>query len=585
MKKLGYLHYLSLVGAIALGAILRFWHLDLKPLWMDEVITAIFSLGKSYHNLPLNVVLPLNELQNIFTFQPGVSCAAIAQTVAKESTHPPLFFCGMHTWLGLRSQEGHDWVTNLRSLPALFGVGAIGAIYIVNRVAFSQKSGLIAAVVMAVSPFAVYLSQEARHYTLPMLLITLGLLALMQIQQDIFQRQKVRLWVWLAWAIINSVSLYVHYFCLLAFFAEIATLILLMYYPQTAKISLPQRQIWLGLIISISIVAISFFPWLIVTQNHFHRSETDWLNSPAHIAPFYQTLINWVLMLISLPVENQPLSIQIISVFFMLMFFIWMGWHIFTGLKQLLQTPTNLPTLTLLSFSGFVLLEFFAIIYLLKKDITVVPRYNFVYYPSFCALIAASLTQIIKPKLKNPRIILIFITVSIISCIFVVSNLAFDKPFKPEKVAQNMNLEPSVPLLLVVAYRDYQDVALGLSFGLALEKVRNQFDSLVPQSRLQPITISYKTNLLATDSSLLSRKSDNFAFFKQSPDLSSVWEQLSQLPPPAISRLNLWVVAPGRRQRDYPPEVTIYGQMNCRIDREHHHRIGVPYQLYRCGDL
>ena len=557
MKKRLYIHYLILIGAIALGAILRFWHLDLKPLWMDEVITAIFSLGKSYHDLPLGVVFPLERVQEIFTFQPKVSCAEIAENIARQSTHPPLFFCSMHAWLGWLSPLGQDWVVKLRELPALFGVGAIAAIYAVN-LAFSKTSALTAAAVMAVSPFAVYLSQEARHYSLPTLLITLGLLGLMQIQQDIFLKQKVRFGVWFTWAIINSIALYAHYFCILAFMAQIVTLILLIYYPATAKsIKEIKHQIWLALILSITAVAISFLPWLIVMLSHFHRSETDWLNSPAHIAPFFQTLINWVLMVISLPVENQPLPIAVISVVLMLIFAIWVGRQIFLGLRVLWRTPTtHLATLTLLSFSGWVLLEFFAIVYLFNKDITIVPRYNFIYYPSFCALIAASLTKSQNSKTQSQRIIFIFLLVGVISSIFVVSNLVFEKPFKPEQVAHNMNQNPAVPLMVVMGYRDYQDVALGLSFALEVEKLRKIIKS---------------------------EKLDKFAFFKNSQELS-VWQQLSQLPASAISQMNLWVIAPGIKRRDYPPQITI-SRLNCTIDYTHHHRIGVPYQLYRCGDL
>jgi uncharacterized membrane protein len=64
------LHYLALAGIIALGAILRFWNLDLKPLWLDEVITALLSLGRSYEDVPLDVVFPLSTLQQLFTLKP-----------------------------------------------------------------------------------------------------------------------------------------------------------------------------------------------------------------------------------------------------------------------------------------------------------------------------------------------------------------------------------------------------------------------------------------------------------------------------------------------------------------------------------
>jgi uncharacterized membrane protein len=88
----------------------------------------------------------------------------------------------MHDWLRWKMALPLSWVWKLRALPALIGVVSIAAVYQLNRVAFSPAAGLTGAMVMAVSPFAVYLSQEARHYTLPMLLVILALLGLYQMQ-------------------------------------------------------------------------------------------------------------------------------------------------------------------------------------------------------------------------------------------------------------------------------------------------------------------------------------------------------------------------------------------------------------------
>ncbi|HYW20478.1 MAG TPA: glycosyltransferase family 39 protein [Nodularia sp. (in: cyanobacteria)] len=556
-----YLHYLGLAGAIAfdtalpiaLGAVLRFWHLDLKPLWMDEVITAIFSFGKNYHDLPLDILFPLQRVPEIFTYQPGVSCDQIAKNLAHQSTHPPLFFCGMYSWLGWMTPLGSEWVTKLRSLPALFGVGAIAAIYGVNRIAFYPRSGMIAALIMAISPLAVYLSQEARHYTMPMFLITLALLGLMQIQQDIFEQQRLRVWVVILWSIINSIGLYVHYFFILAFIAEIFTLLILIYSGKNQILN--KRPICLTLILSTTGVVISFLPWLQVILNHSQSAETNWLPATMNIAPLYQTLISWILMVIALPVENQPLLITIISGFLMVTFAIWLGWQVYKGLKLLLlDNTTHLATLTLLSFTIVVLIQFFAIAYLLGKDITIIPRYTFVYYPSFCALLAASISKINKSKF-------IILFVGILSCVFVVSNLVFQKPFQPELTARKMNLEPSVPLMLVVGYNNYQDVALGLSFALALEKVRSNTNPAVP--------VSFNNF-------------DSFAFLHKSLNSPAFWNKLDQIPTPATSQMNLWIVGPGMRKRDYPQEVALSGDGVCTIDTTQHHRIGIPYQLYRC---
>jgi uncharacterized membrane protein len=547
-----YQHYLNLLLILLLGIFLRFWQLDLKPLWMDEIITSLFSLGKNYNDIPLEVVLPVEDFLKIFTFNPGLSCSQIAENLANQSTHPPLFFCWMYGWLGWLRYLGNGWVFQVRSLPAIFGIATIIAIYFVNRIAFSPKSGLMAALVMSVSPFAVYLSQEARHYTLPMLLITLSLVGLVQIQRDIEKRQQVRLWVVLIWSIINAIGLYIHYFFILALAAEYMTLIPVMYVSQAKN----KRNIWLSIILSGLGVGISFLPWIMVMLSHSHRAETDWVPAPAHIAPLYQTFIGWLVMVIALPVENQPIVITIICGLLMIAFGIWIGRLIFQGLTLLWRSPpSHLPTLTLITFCACVILEFIALIYITGKDITVVPRYNFVYYPSFCALMAASLGE--REKGKRQKIPYIILLVGFISCIFLTSNLVFQKPFEPDKVAKNMNLQPKSPLVVVMAYRNNQDIALGLSFAASLQTERIH---TFPQSPT------------------------NFAFFKQSPDFQSVWQNLSQAKQlnNYIDKSNIWIIGPGRRRGEYPQNIAIPTGKICTIDKTHHYRIGIPYQLYQC---
>ncbi|MGF1675355.1 MAG: hypothetical protein ACFCUV_16970, partial [Rivularia sp. (in: cyanobacteria)] len=561
---------------IAIAIILRFCNLELKPLWMDEVITAIFSLGKNYNSIPLDIVFPLEQLRDVFSYQTGVSCSQIAQNIATDSTHPPLFFCGMYELLGWIKPLGDDWVSKLRSPSVWFGVSLVVTMYFLNRLAFSRKAGLMGAAIVAVSPFAVYLSQEARHYTLPMLTISLSLLALIQIQRDIFASQhKVRIWVWLSWTIINIISIYIHYFCIIVFIAQVATLVLLILKEKILKI----RKVLLTMILSNSVVLISLIPWFRVMQNHLNRSETNWLPTPQNIEPLYQTLINWIIMVVILPVEKQPLPITIISGLLMLLFAGWLGWKVFRGIKLLLKEPqTRLSTLTLLSFTTFVLLGILAIAYILGKDITIAPRYNFIYYPSFSTLIAAGLisennsNRIIlfaENSLEKPNILKfstqklffpIVLLTSFISCLFVVSDLAFQKPYLPQQVAQNIYQEPSIPVMTIMAYRNYQDVALGLSFALALQREIKTFQN----------------------SNISGSNYHNFAFFNQSVGLESVFKNLSQLPNQNISQLNLWIFAPGRIRNDYPQQIQVSPSLSCNIDTNQHYRIGIPYQLYRC---
>lgn len=591
-----FLHYLALAGVIVLGAALRFWHLDLKPLWLDEVITALFSLGRTYDDVPLNVVFPLSTLKQIFTLKPDVSCAEIAHTLATQSTHPPLFFCLMHGWLKILSDQHSSLSTDLRSLPAIFGVGAIAAIYWLGRIAFFPAAGLMTAAIMAVSPFGVYLSQEARHYTLPILLITLALLGLIQIQQDLEKNRQTRWRVWLGWGVVNSIAFYVHYFFVLAFVAQLVTLLAIFYQRRRSL----KIHTWVALGLTILGILLSFMPWLPVLLGHSGRSETSWLPSPHNVAPLYQTLIGWLLMAIALPVENQPLWMAIPSGLLMLLFGFWLGWQIFDAFKVKRQlttsggrtqaNPIRFKTLsypaifTLGSFTLCVLLQFLAIVYLLDKDITIAPRYHFVYYPALCALLGAILT--IETAVKElptedaqnsdrnartqqqsqaPYLLLspqssVLLLVCLLSSIFVVSNLAFLKPFNPLRVAQHMNLEPIVPLMVVVGYNDSQDVALGLSFALAVDKIRAPgVGSFEPEG-----------------------EKAYFAFLNAKPSYDALWQHLSGIPTPLKSPLNLWVVAPGLKLVDYPQYLALAEPTSCTIDSTQHYRIGVPYQLYRC---
>ena len=585
-------HYLGLILATLVGIWLRFWHLDLKPLWLDEVITALISLGRNYNDVPLQQLLPIETVRQIFTLNQAATCPQIAHNLVTQSTHPPLFFCLMNKWVTAFGTHYETLRNDMRSLPAIFGVGAIAAIYFLGRIAFSKNVALTAAAVMAVSPFAVYLSQEARHYTLPVLLITLSLIALIQIQQDI-HLQRLRLLVWLSWVGANSIGFYVHYFFILAYIAQIITLFALYQFNlgnqfgerDGFRSSVCYSLIFLGktrtycpsaplIILTCLLPLIFFIPWLPVMLGNVGRPETNWIPQPNNIAPFYQTLVGLLLMVIALPAENQPLVIAITAVILMFLFGIWLGKQIFQSLKHLWKTPeTHSSTSTLLCFTACVLLQFFAIVYFIGKDITVVPRYNFVYYPAICALIAASIISngkigAIKKFISQPaspcppvfsltlspsvNLTISVLLVGIISSVFVVQDLSFQKPYNPQKVAKNMNVDISLPLAMVMGYNDNQDVALGLSFALALDKIRDE-----------------KT------------ANTYIAFYERSRGYESVLQSLSQMQSPTTSKLNLWLVIPGLKRKDYPPHLALSGA-TCTVDLNQHHRLGIPYQLYRC---
>lgn len=553
------MHLLILVVILIVGTVLRFWNLDAKPLWMDEVITALFSLGRNYYEVPLEQILSDTALDQLFKLNP-TSCTAIAQTISVQSVHPPLFFCWLHQWAQFTPG---NWVWKLRSLPALAGVGAIALVYWLNRIAFSKTAGLIAAIVMAISPFAVYLSQEARHYTIPMVLILMALLGLVRIQQDL-QQHRINLRVWLGWMIVNSIGFYVHYFFLLAVVAQVITLIALQIWRMRLGIDRSlMRSSWIAIGVSILGIGLSYLPWLPTFISHMTRPESDWLQTTQAgwltlIAPLYQLLAGWLVMVIALPFEQQPTWIVVTSIIFMIAFGAWFATQVIKGLIQRWNDPqTHWTTLTLISVLVVVLLEFLAIVYVLKKDITQVPRYNFIYYPVVCALIGAGLTRSEDIRIQNegrqefaPRFkfrhypsVLALLFVGTLSCILVVSNVVFLKPYLPDRVAQKID-SPELSTV-VMAYDDFQDIALGLSFALALQRHGNV----------------------------------EFALVSRSPNYERFWNKLRDLPQNKPS--HLWTIAPGLRRKDFPPQLALQ-QTTCKVNPAKYDRLGIPYQGYDC---
>ena len=538
--------------ALLVGAVLRFWNLDAKPLWMDEVITAIFSLGRNYLEVPIEQFFSVSALAQLFQLKP-TTCATIAQTVSVQSVHPPLFFCWLNQWLQFAPG---GWVWQIRSFSAVAGIGAIAAVYWLNRVAFAPSAGVIAGFVMAISPFAVYLSQEARHYTVPMLFVIVALVGLIRIQQDLMRQQRSPK-VWLGWIVVNGVGFYVHYFVALAIVAQFFALFVLQ--VRLRDSSKFWRRSWSAIGVSgLGIITVCL-PWIPTFMSHIRRPATDWLGTShtewwSFLIPLYQFAAGWLVMVVSFPVEYQPVWITVLSAIVMLLFSGWIVWCVVKGLKLLWSDPkTHWETLTLISFVVGAILEFFAIVYVLGKDITQVPRYNFIYYPAICVLIAASFWKLNQPQSSKFETPLFLYFIGGLSCIFVVSNLVFLKPYTPDRVAQNV-LAPSADCrAIVMGYRDFQDIALGLGFALALQHQEQQLPQYCQPSK--------------------------FAFISRVQGYESLWRKVATLKAPEIGKF--WTIAPGLRKRDFPTSVTLQN-VTCDLNPNQQYRIGIPYTGYDC---
>ena len=118
-----------------LGAVLRFPTLDRQSFWLDELVTASLldrSLGDVLGEIP------------------------------RTEATPYLYYVVAWLW---SSVFGLGEV-GLRSLSALAGTATIPVAYGAGVVLVSRRAGIVAAALVATSPFLVWYSQEARSYAL-----------------------------------------------------------------------------------------------------------------------------------------------------------------------------------------------------------------------------------------------------------------------------------------------------------------------------------------------------------------------------------------------------------------------------------
>ncbi len=224
MKKAPHLAILGLI--LAAAAFLRFWGLGRQGLWFDEARTAFFMHGS-----------------------PGQILHALPRS---EST-PPLYYMVAWGWTRLFG----DAEVGLRSLSAVAGLMTVLAAFAAGRTLATRRVGYVAAALVAVNPFLIWYSQEARAYAL---LVFLGALSFW-----LFARARTRrtTWALLWWALASALALCTHYFA--AFLVVPEALMLL----RTREIPLRSR---LAAITAVGAVAVALVPIA-----YDERSHTPWI--------------------------------------------------------------------------------------------------------------------------------------------------------------------------------------------------------------------------------------------------------------------------------------------------------------------
>lgn len=180
---------LLLTGVVVCGFLLRVYCLGAKNLWLDEMWSVVVA------RMPLHSVL---------------------WSIQNQDPNGALYDLLLHFWMSFGQSEAA-----IRSSALVCGVALIPVMYLLGKQFFNKSVGLIAAALVAVNLFHIQYSQEARAYSLVVLLVSLSSLFLARY----FERPSWGSWV--GYVLASTLAMYAHIFAVLVIGAQCASLLFL----------------------------------------------------------------------------------------------------------------------------------------------------------------------------------------------------------------------------------------------------------------------------------------------------------------------------------------------------------------------
>ena len=194
-NSLGVRERLAVGTLLVVGTLLRLWGLSAKSLWIDET----FSIGIVSQSWP-------SFIHTLLFVQPNMETYYMLQKIAASVT-PTSWQHGEFFW---------------RLIPALAGGAVIIPVYLLARRLFDIRTALLAATLVTLNEFMVEYSQQARGYTLFVLVLTLSYYALIRWLVDGQRRALI------AFAVLSAIGFLTQAFEVVFLVGQIALVVCVM---------------------------------------------------------------------------------------------------------------------------------------------------------------------------------------------------------------------------------------------------------------------------------------------------------------------------------------------------------------------
>ncbi|MGZ4846316.1 MAG: glycosyltransferase family 39 protein [Halobacteriota archaeon] len=197
----------------------------------------------------------------IFSFV--IARKSLVQIVSGTASdvHPPLYYITLHYWIHLFGASEFA----VRFLSVLFGVAAIPMIYLLGCSLFDKQVGLASAFILAFSSFNIQYSQEARMYSLMVLLALVSMYCFARL----LKRQSYAISA--GYVLFTALLLYTHVVALAVVIAQNIFIVLLVLLSREQTIGLRSWVTHQALVIAL------FIPWIGVEVNSSQRAIKPWL--------------------------------------------------------------------------------------------------------------------------------------------------------------------------------------------------------------------------------------------------------------------------------------------------------------------
>lgn len=224
---------------IIVGSILRFYGLNHESLWNDELSSCYRSSYDSIEQVISRGVIP--------------------------DKHPP----GYQILLFLVERTCGDSALALRIPSVIAGIFTLFIVFAIGKRLFSESIGLLASAMLAVSPVHIWYSQEARTYSILILLASASVYILIRIIENLIEDKPAGKINTISFFVVGLFMEYIHYFGLLMIILEACVLIV---------VSIRQKYGIRTSILIFSAFEIAYLPWIPIALSQ--TGSESYITSP-----------------------------------------------------------------------------------------------------------------------------------------------------------------------------------------------------------------------------------------------------------------------------------------------------------------